>query len=307
MTSPRLVKAGLVQLDPTSGAVRVIALQYNPENLTRSLAVQGSGAEGGDRARRCGSGRRRRRRSRSRRRSTHRPAQQTDHNAEVDQGCTRRSRRWSARSNPASPRSQDNHGWPAGHLEVLPTSRRSPCSCGRAARRARPRHRADDRRGGVRHRLNPMRVKVTVGFRVLSVDDLGLAHRGGTLLLGTCAPGSEARPAGDGRAGRPRAGGDLTCPTRSRRCRRRAVPSERPPPSSRYGDVGTTRTAPGPARRRAVAYSPPARAATPTVRHPAQAAASTGDRRTCAARPPGRRLAVVAAGRRQRGDRPRRA
>ena len=51
MTSPRLVKGGLVQVDPASGRMlRVIALQYNPDTLTRTLQVQASGAEGGDRS-----------------------------------------------------------------------------------------------------------------------------------------------------------------------------------------------------------------------------------------------------------------
>ena len=48
--SPRLVKAGIVLLDPQSGTVqRVVALQYNPETLTRKLQVRGSGSEAGDR------------------------------------------------------------------------------------------------------------------------------------------------------------------------------------------------------------------------------------------------------------------
>jgi hypothetical protein len=47
--SPRLLKAGLVLLDPTSNRVlRTIALQYNPETLSRSLQVQGV-QEGGER------------------------------------------------------------------------------------------------------------------------------------------------------------------------------------------------------------------------------------------------------------------
>lgn len=46
--SPRLIKGGIVLLDPASGAVRrVIALQYNPDSLTRTLQVQAVG--GGDR------------------------------------------------------------------------------------------------------------------------------------------------------------------------------------------------------------------------------------------------------------------
>src|SRR5262245_26020750 len=46
--SPKLIKGGLVVLDATTGAVtRTIALQYNPDSLTRSYQVQGVGGEGG--------------------------------------------------------------------------------------------------------------------------------------------------------------------------------------------------------------------------------------------------------------------
>ena len=49
--SPRLLKGGIVLLNPTTGAVqRIIALQYNPDTLTRTLQVQSAGAEGGDRS-----------------------------------------------------------------------------------------------------------------------------------------------------------------------------------------------------------------------------------------------------------------
>jgi hypothetical protein len=42
--SPRILKGGLVLLDPTSGLpVRVISFQYNPDTLTRTLQVQGMG------------------------------------------------------------------------------------------------------------------------------------------------------------------------------------------------------------------------------------------------------------------------
>jgi len=44
--SPRLVKGGLVLMDPdTSAVIRVIVLQYNPDTLTRTLQVQGVGAQ----------------------------------------------------------------------------------------------------------------------------------------------------------------------------------------------------------------------------------------------------------------------
>jgi hypothetical protein len=46
--SPKLLKGGLVVLDAASGAVtRTIALQYNPDTLTRSYQVQGVGGDGG--------------------------------------------------------------------------------------------------------------------------------------------------------------------------------------------------------------------------------------------------------------------
>src|SRR5512140_2433587 len=49
--SPRVLKGGLVLLDPQTSAVqRIIALQYNPDTLTRSFQVKGVGADSGDRS-----------------------------------------------------------------------------------------------------------------------------------------------------------------------------------------------------------------------------------------------------------------
>lgn len=48
--SPKLIKGGLVLVDSQTGAVlRVIPLQYNPDTLTRTFQVKGVGTEGGDR------------------------------------------------------------------------------------------------------------------------------------------------------------------------------------------------------------------------------------------------------------------
>ncbi len=45
--SPKLLKAGLVLLDPGTGAMRhIIALQYNPDTLTRTLQPQRGGRRG---------------------------------------------------------------------------------------------------------------------------------------------------------------------------------------------------------------------------------------------------------------------
>lgn len=51
MTSPRLIKGGLVQVDVKSGrTLRTIALQYNPESLSRTMQVQAAGESGGDKS-----------------------------------------------------------------------------------------------------------------------------------------------------------------------------------------------------------------------------------------------------------------
>src|ERR1044072_3183300 len=48
--SPKLLKGRIVLIDPSSSAViRIIALQYNPETLSRSLQIKAI-AEGGDRS-----------------------------------------------------------------------------------------------------------------------------------------------------------------------------------------------------------------------------------------------------------------
>jgi hypothetical protein len=49
--SPHVLKGGIVLIDPVSAAVqRIIALQYNPDTLTRSFQVQAIGPDGGDRS-----------------------------------------------------------------------------------------------------------------------------------------------------------------------------------------------------------------------------------------------------------------
>jgi len=48
--SPKLLKGGLVLIDPETAKVqRIIALQYNPDSLSRTLQIQGAG-EGGERS-----------------------------------------------------------------------------------------------------------------------------------------------------------------------------------------------------------------------------------------------------------------
>jgi len=47
--SPKLLRGGIVVLDPDTGTVlRVITLQYNPDSVTRTLAIQAHGEASGD-------------------------------------------------------------------------------------------------------------------------------------------------------------------------------------------------------------------------------------------------------------------
>src|SRR5437773_435152 len=49
--SPRLLKGGIVLIDPDTTAVRrIITLQYNPDTLSRTLQVQSVSPEGGNRS-----------------------------------------------------------------------------------------------------------------------------------------------------------------------------------------------------------------------------------------------------------------
>lgn len=49
--SPRLIKGGIILIDPETSAVqRTITLQYNPETITRTLQVQGAGSESSNRS-----------------------------------------------------------------------------------------------------------------------------------------------------------------------------------------------------------------------------------------------------------------
>ena len=49
--SPRILKGGIVLVDPESARVlRIISLQYNPDTLTHTLQIQSAGGEGGNRS-----------------------------------------------------------------------------------------------------------------------------------------------------------------------------------------------------------------------------------------------------------------
>jgi hypothetical protein len=186
--SPKLVRGGLVLLDPGSGVVlRTIALQYNPDSLTRSLEVQGTGTQGGDRLEAL---------------RLKGPAAETikleaefdgadalerpDLDPAVGQiGLHAQLAALEAIVYPPSSRLQANAALAnAGTLEIAPVE--APLTVFVWSR---------DRIVPVRitelsiteeafdPSLNPIRAKVSLGLHVLSVNDLPFAHRGASLYM----------------------------------------------------------------------------------------------------------------------------
>jgi hypothetical protein len=185
--SPRLLKGGLVLVDSASGQVlRVIALQYNPDTLTRSLQVQASG-ETGERSQAL--------------RLRGSAVETIKLEAEIDAA----DRLDDPTSNPDAvelgihpelaaletlvhPRADDLQAndalASAGVLEVLPLE--SPLALFVWSKHRVVPVRVTDlsvTEEAFDVRLNPIRAKVSLSLRVLSVDDLGFGHRGGTLFM----------------------------------------------------------------------------------------------------------------------------
>ena len=188
-SSPRLVKAGLIVLDPKSGAqLRTIALQYNPDSLSVSYQVQGVGGEGGgDRAQPF---------------RLKGPAIQTikleaeidatdaleqpgQHATAVEFGVAPQLAVLESLVNPTvaelmALKAQAS----SGTLEILPPEAPLVLFVWSASRVVPVRvtdfaitEEAFD------PQLNPMRAKVSLGLRVMSTDDLGFDHRGGALFI----------------------------------------------------------------------------------------------------------------------------
>ncbi|MBA2298230.1 MAG: hypothetical protein H0W14_09365 [Actinobacteria bacterium] len=187
--SPRLLKAGLVQVDPdTARVLGVIALQYNPDTLTRTLQVQASGSEGGDRSQAL--------RLRGAAVETIKLEAEIDATDRLaDPGGNPDAVRLGIHPQLAvletlvHPRADDlqrNDGLAAsGVLEVLPLE--APLTLFVWSKQRVVPVRVTDlsvTEDAFDVALNPTRAKVMIGLRVLSVDDLGFRHRGGTLFMG---------------------------------------------------------------------------------------------------------------------------
>lgn len=186
--SPRVVRAGIVTVDPGSGAVgRVIALQYNPDTLTRSFQIRPSGEGSSDRSEAL--------RLRAPAVETYKLdaeidlADQLEHPAEnrmaVEAGLLPQLAVLEGLVNPTSAQLAANDALArAGRLEIVPVQApmvlfvwgRNRIVPVRITELSVTEEAFDPS-------LNPIRAKVGLGMRVLTVDDVGFAHRGGTLFL----------------------------------------------------------------------------------------------------------------------------
>jgi hypothetical protein len=190
--SPQLVKGGLVVLNAAGNAVaRTIALQYNPDTLSRSFQVQGAGGEGG------GEGGARATPFRLKG-----PAIETIKvEAEIDatdglefpdqnpvlaqHGVGPQLAALEALVNPsADALAALDAKASSGVLEIVPPE--SPLVLFVWGRQTVLPVRVTDfsfTEEAFDPLLNPIRAKVSLGLRVLSTDDLGFRHRGGALFL----------------------------------------------------------------------------------------------------------------------------
>jgi hypothetical protein len=185
--SPNLVKGGIVLINPETAAVeRIITLQYNPDTLTRSLQVKGMGGEGGG--------------NRSEAlRLTGPPVETLKLEIEIDAtdqmevpdsatiqaGIQPQLSALETMIYPSSAHLISNNSLAqSGTLEISPMETSLTLFIWNKNRIIPVRltefsitEEAFDTN------LNPIRAKVSLGMRVLSVDDLGFSHKGGGLYM----------------------------------------------------------------------------------------------------------------------------
>ena len=187
--SPRLVKGGIVLIDPGSSAItRVIALQYNPDTVTRTLQVQGfTGGTGGEANRSEAL------------RLKGPPVETIKVDAELDAtdqleladgtatqvGIYPQLAALETIAYPTSAQLLANNALAqGGTLEIAPME--TPLALFVWSKNRIVPVRITDfsvTEEAFDPSLNPVRAKVSLGLRVLSVDDLGFSHKGGSLYL----------------------------------------------------------------------------------------------------------------------------
>ncbi len=186
--SPRLVKGGLVLIDPTTSAVRrVVVLQYNPDSLSRSLQIKAFSSGDGGRSEAL--------------RLTGPPVETIKLDAEIDATDQLEFPAQNANTvqfgifpqlaaletivSPTSAQLLANNALAqSGTLEIVPME--TPLTLFVWSKQRILPVRLTDfsvTEEAFDPALNPIRAKVSLGMRVLTVDDLGFAHKGGSLFM----------------------------------------------------------------------------------------------------------------------------
>jgi len=187
--SPRVLKGGLVLLDPDTFTVLpngIIVLQYNPDTLSRTLKIQGA-EEGGDRSEAL--------------RLKGPPVETFKLDAEIDatdqlenpdqnpktvqNGIFPQLAALETIVYPSSTTLQNNFNLSqSGILEIMPIMAPLPLFVW-SANRIVPVRITDlsITEEAFDPALNPIRAKVSLGLRVLSIDDLYFTDKGGSLYM----------------------------------------------------------------------------------------------------------------------------
>ncbi|HWF02627.1 MAG TPA: hypothetical protein VHA06_03020 [Candidatus Angelobacter sp.] len=187
--SPRLVKGGIVTMDPDTSALRsVIALQYNPDSLSRTLQIQAvQGAQDGTRVDAL--------RLRGPAVETIKIEAELDATDQlefprknpiaVQYGLQPQIAQLEMLVNPTvETLLSDDQMANQGQLEIIPLEQALTLFVWSKSRVVPVRitdfsitEEAFD------PNLNPIRAKISLGMRVLSVDDLGFSHPGGRMYM----------------------------------------------------------------------------------------------------------------------------
>jgi hypothetical protein len=184
--SPRLIRGGIILIDAETSAVqRIITLQYNPDTLSRTLQVKGAGSESGDHIEAL--------------RLKGPPVETIKLEAEID--ATDHLEAGDAQSTelgihpqlaalelivyPTSAQLQTNDNESrSGTLEIAPME--APLTLFIWSKNRILPVRLTEfsiTEEAFDASLNPIRAKVSLGMRVLTVDDLGFSHKGGSLFM----------------------------------------------------------------------------------------------------------------------------
>jgi len=184
--SPLILKGGIVLIDNDTAAVlRIIALQYNPDTLTRSLQIKGVSGESGDYIEAL--------------RLKGPPVETIKLEAEIDatdqlEGADAQTSQVGIHPQlaaletiiyPSSSHLFANHNQAAmGSLEIAPQQGPLTLFIFGPKRLVPVRFTEFSiTEEAFDVNLNPIRAKVSLGMRVLSVDDLGFGQKGGSLFM----------------------------------------------------------------------------------------------------------------------------